>query len=100
MEVIAYKGRPISFFVDEILSILHFPSTVVQQPTCHFRYIEVKSSYNRHLESFDALRPGRWIFKKMNFPSLTAKRLESIVPYFSQILTNVSLNLCNNSDQT
>ena len=25
---------------------------------------------------------------------------QTIVPYFSQILTNFSLNLCNNSDQT
>ena len=64
MKVIAYKGRPISFFVDEILSHLHVPSTVGQQPTCHFRNIEIESTDDRHLESFDALGPGRWILKK------------------------------------
>ena len=76
MKVIAYKGRPISFFVDEILSHFARPfySTVGQQPTCHFRNIEIESTDDRHLESFDALGPGRWIFKKMSFPSLTAKR--------------------------
>ena len=80
--------------------ILHVPSTFGQQPTCHFRNIEIESTDDRHLESFDALGPGRWILKKMSFPSLTAKRWQTIVPYFSQILTNFSLNLCNNSDQT
>ena len=75
--------------------ILHFPSTVGQQPTCHFRNIEVESN-DRHLESFDVLGSGRWILKAMSFPSLTAKRWQSIVPYFSQILTFFSLNLCNN----
>ena len=81
-------------------SVLHVPSTVGQQPTCHFRNIEIESTDDRHLESFDALGPGRWILKKMSFPSLTAKRWQTIVPYFSQILTIFSLNLCNNSDQT
>ena len=36
MKVIAYKGRPISFFVDLLMKfylILHVPSTVGQQPT-------------------------------------------------------------------
>ena len=100
MEVIAYKGRPISFLLIKFYLILHFPSTVVQQPNCHIRKTEVESNDDRHLESFDALGPGRWIFKKMSFHSLTARRWQSIVPYFSQILTNISLNLCNNSDQT
>ena len=80
--------------------ILHVPSTVWQQPTCHFRNIEVESTDDRHLESFDALGPGRWILKKNELPLVTAKRWQTIVPYFSQILTNFSLNLCNNSDQT
>ena len=61
MEVIAYKGRPISFLMMKFYLILHFPSTVVQQPTCHFRNIEVESNDDRHLESFDALGPGRRI---------------------------------------
>ena len=65
MEVIAYKGRPISFFLlMKFYLILHFPSTVVQQPTCHFRNIEVESNDDRRLESFDALGPGEWILKK------------------------------------
>ena len=66
MEVIAYNGRPISFFFlsMKFYLILHFSSTVVQQPTCHFRNIEVKSNDDRHLDSFDALGLGRWILKK------------------------------------
>ena len=63
MKVIAYKCRPISFFVDKFYLILHFPSTVVQQQTCHFRNIEVESKDDHHLESFDALGPGRRILK-------------------------------------
>ena len=100
MKVIAYKGRPISFFVDEILSHFALPFYSWTATNLSFRNIEVESNDDRHLESFDALGPGRWIFKKMSFPSLTAKRWQTIVPYFSQILTNFSLNLCNNSDQT
>ena len=64
MEIIAYKGRPISFYFDKLYLIFHFPSTVVQQPTCHFRNIEVESNDDRHLESFNALGPGRRILKK------------------------------------
>ena len=33
MEIIAYKDRPISFFIDEIYLILHCPTTVAEQPT-------------------------------------------------------------------
>ena len=64
--------------------ILHFPTTAVQQPTFHFRNIEIESKDDRHLESFDAFGPGVWIFKIMSFPSLTAKRWQSIARYFSQ----------------
>ena len=47
------------FLLMKFYLILHFPSTVGQQPTCHFRNIEVESNDDRHLESFDALGPGR-----------------------------------------
>ena len=75
MEIIAYKVLPIVFFVDDFLSHFALPTTVVQQPTCHFRNIEVESNDDSHLESFDALGPGRWILrKKLCFLSLTVKR--------------------------
>ena len=61
-EAIAYKGRPISFLMKFYL-ILHFPNTVVQQPSYHFRNIEVESNDDRHFECFDALGPGRGIKK-------------------------------------
>ena len=38
--------------------------------------------------------------RKMCTHSLTAKRWQNVVPYFSQVLTNVSMNLCSISDQT
>ena len=76
MEVIAYKGRPISFLLMKFYLILHFPSTVVQQPTCQFLNIAGESNDDCHLESFDARGPGRRILKKkkMSFPLLTAKQ--------------------------
>ena len=59
MEIIAYKGRPVSVFVDGFVS--HFAPL---QLYCHFRNIEVESKNGSHLESLDALGPGRWIVKK------------------------------------
>ena len=45
MEIIEYLGRPFSVFVDEFV----------------FRNTEVESSNGSHLESLDALGPGRRI---------------------------------------
>ena len=74
MENIAYKGRPFSVFVDGFVS--HF--TLVQLYSNHlvlsFLKHRVESNDGSHLESIDALGPGRRIFKKMCTCSLTAKR--------------------------
>ena len=75
MEIIAYKGRPFSVFVDGFVS--HFASYYSCTATtlyCHFRNIEVELNDDSHLESLDAPGPGRRIFKKMCTRSLTAKR--------------------------
>ena len=64
MEIIAYKGRPFSVFVDGFVS--HF--TLLQLYSHHlvlsFRNIEVESNDGNHLESLDALGPGGRILKK------------------------------------
>ena len=61
MELIAYKGRPFSVFVDGIVS--HFALLQLYSNhlacTCHFRNIEVESKDGSHLESLGALGPGR-----------------------------------------
>ena len=64
MEIIAYKGRPFSFFVDGF--VYHFP--LLQLYSNHLvlslRNLEVELNDGSHLELFDALGPGRRIFKK------------------------------------
>ena len=67
--------------------ILHFPSTIGQQPTCHFRNIEVESYDDRHLESFDALGPGRWILKKKELPLVDR---QTVTKYSAVIFPNSS----------
>ena len=74
--------------------ILHFYSCTATTLSCHFRNIEVESIYGNLLESLDALGPVKCALTR-RLPNG-----DKIVPYFSQILTNISLNLCNNSDQT
>ena len=97
MEVKAYKGRPIAFFMKFYL-ILHFPNTVVQQPTCHFRNIEVESNDNRYLDSSDTLGPGRRILKIMNFHTLTVKTLTKYSAIFFPNFNKYFVDFCNNSD--
>ena len=62
MEIIAYKGRPFSFFVDGF--VYHF--ALLQLYSNHLvlslRNLEVESNDGSHL--LDALGPGRRIFKK------------------------------------
>ena len=74
MEIIAYKGRPFSVFVDGF--VYHF--ALLQLYSNHLvlslRNIEVESNNGSHLEILDALGPGRRIFKKICTRSLTAKR--------------------------
>ena len=98
MELI-YKDRPL-FFVDEILSHFALPFYICTATNL---------SFPKHRDRIEWWQPS-WIFwcsrtrktdiKKISYASLTAKRWQCIVPYFTQILTNISLNLCNNSDQT
>ena len=98
MEIIAKKISLSPLFVDEFVS----PSALLQlysNLSCHFRNIKVESNDCCHLESFYALGPEKWISK--NVHSLVDDRtVKNIVSFFSQILINISLNLCNNSDQT
>ena len=54
--------------------ILHYYSCTATTLSCHFRNIEVESNDGTHLESLDAVGPGRCIFKKMCTRSLVAKR--------------------------
>ena len=63
MEIIAYKGRPFSVFVDGF--VYHF--ALLQLYSNHLlslRNLEVESNDGSHLELLDALGPGRRIFKK------------------------------------
>ena len=62
------------FLLMDLYLILHYYSCSVTTLYCHFRNIEDESNDGSHLESLDALGPGRRIFKKMCTSSLTAKR--------------------------
>ena len=63
IEIIAYKRRPFSVFVDEFVP--HFALQLYSNTLyCHFRNIEVELNDGSHLESLDALGPGKRIFKK------------------------------------
>ena len=95
-----HKGRPISFFVDEILS--HFALPFYSWTATNFPFPKHRGRSEWWPPSWIVWcsRTRKMDIKKKSFPLLTAKRWQSIVPYFSQILTNFSLNLCNNSDQT
>ena len=65
MEIIAYKGRPLTpFLLMDLYLILHYYSCTATTLYCHFRNIEVESNDGSHLESLGALGPGRRIFKK------------------------------------
>ena len=97
MEIIAYKGRPFSVFVDEFVYYYSCTATTLY---CHFRNIEVESNDGSHLESLDALGPGRRIFEKCALARWRPNGDKIQCHVVSQILTNRSLNLCNNSDQT
>ena len=69
MEIIAYKGRPFFVFNDGFVShfaLLQLYSHHLLHVYCHFRNIEVESNDGSHLESLDALGPGRRIFKNVH----------------------------------
>ena len=66
MEIIAYKGRPFSVFVDEFVSHLHCYSCTAITLSCHFGNIEVESNDGSHLESLNVLGPRRQILKNVH----------------------------------
>ena len=100
MEIIAYKGRPFSVFVDGF--VYHF--ALLQLYSNHLvlslRNIEVELNNGSHLEILDALGPGRRIFKKYALTRWRPNGNKIKCVIVSQILTNRPLNLCNNSYQT
>ena len=63
METIAYKVGLSPFLLMDLYLILHYYSCTATTLYCHFRNIEVESNDGNHLESLDALGPGRGIFK-------------------------------------
>ena len=64
MEIIAYKVGLSPFLLMDLYLILHYYSCTATTLCCHFRNIEVESNDDSHLESLDALGPGRRIYKK------------------------------------
>ena len=66
------EGRS-PFSLMNLYLILHYYSCTATTLSCHFRNIEVESSNGSHLESLDALGPGRQILNRMCTHSLTAK---------------------------
>ena len=64
MEIIAYKGRPFSVFVDGFVSHFALLQLYSNHLVLSLRNIEVESNDGSHLELLDALGPGRRIFKK------------------------------------
>ena len=52
------------FLLMALYLILHYYSCTATTLYCHFRNIEVESNDGSHLESLDALGPGRRLFKK------------------------------------
>ena len=64
MKIIAYKGRPFSVLLMDLYLVLHYYSCTATTLNCDFRNIEVESNDDSHLESHDALGPGRRMFKQ------------------------------------
>ena len=52
------------FLLMDLYLILHYYSCTATTLNCHFRNIEVESNDGSHLESLDAIGPGRRIFEK------------------------------------
>ena len=65
MEIIVYKGTSFSvFLLVKLYLILQSYRCRATTFPCHFRNMEVESNDGSHLESLDALGPGRRILKK------------------------------------
>ena len=66
MESIAYEVGLSPFLLMDLYPILQYYSCTATTLYCHFRNIEVESNDDSHLESLDALGPGRRIFKNVH----------------------------------
>ena len=64
MVIIAFKGRPFSVFVDGFVTHFALLQLYSHHLVLSFSNFEVESNDGSHLESLDALGPGRRIFKK------------------------------------
>ena len=96
---ITYKGRHSPCLLMNLYLIMHYYNCTATTLSIHFRNIEVESNNGSNLLMLSDQEDG-YQKNKMWTHSLIAKRWQNIVPYFSQILTFFSVNLCNNSDQT
>ena len=65
MELLPIKVGLSPFLLMDLYLILHYYSCTGTTLYCHFRNIEVESNDGSHLETLDAVEPGRLIFKKM-----------------------------------
>ena len=63
MEIIAYKGRPFSAFVDEFVSHFVLQQLYSNHIVLSFGKRHVELNDGSHFESLDALGPERWIIK-------------------------------------
>ena len=84
MEIIAYKGRPVSVFVDEFVSHFALLQLYSNHLVLPFRNIEVESNDGSHLESLDALGPRGRMLK--NVHSLVDG--QTVIKYSSIFLPN------------
>ena len=91
----------VTFLVCWWICISFCTTTVEQQPTCTVIF-EISRSNRLMAAIFNLLMRSDQEdgYLKMCTRSLTAKRWQNIVPYSFPNVTNRSLNLCNNSDQT
>ena len=72
MDIIAYKGRPISFLLIICTNTLVGDHLVLKRTL--FWNIKVESDDGGHFESIDALEPGRRILIESCTQALTVKR--------------------------
>ena len=83
LEIIAYEGRPVLvFLLMNLYLILQYYSCTATTLSCHFRNIEAELNDGSHLDSLDALGPGRRILKNMH-SLVDGQTLKNIVSYFS-----------------
>ena len=87
MKIIAYKGRPVSVFVDEFVSRFALLQLYSNHRVLSFRNIEVESYDGSHLESLDALGPGKRMLKNVHslvFGQTVTKYSSIFLPNFNE----------------